>query len=87
MSLSCGFATDSSVPQKATGAGGVPAPHEFSASRRADRAAGRQSRRGAAVRNRKVAALLMGLIAALRLRLPFASEAFWVLLALSRETR
>jgi len=45
---------------------------------------------GAAVpqsqRLRSVAPLL-GLIAALRLHLPFGPEAFWVLLALSDETR
>jgi len=35
------------------GTGYVPAPQEFSAVGRADRAAGRQSLRGAAVRNRK----------------------------------
>jgi len=91
MSLSCGFATNSTIPENATDAGYVPALHEFSPPGRADRGADRQSlgvlRYSNQSQGLRSAAPLLGLIAALRLHLPFGSEAFWVLLALSQETR
>jgi hypothetical protein len=91
MSLSCGFATNSTIPENAADAGYVPALHEFSSAGCADRSADRQSLGALRYSNQsqrlRSAAPLLGLIAALRLHLPFGSEAFWVLLALSQETR
>jgi hypothetical protein len=43
ISLSCGFATNSTIPENATDAGYVPALHEFSPVGRADRGADRRS--------------------------------------------
>jgi hypothetical protein len=90
MSLSCGFATNSIMPDM---------PPVRVTSRRctnfrqpgcADRAADRRSLGGAALLQSqwlRSVVLLLGLIAALRLHLPFGPDAFWVLLALSDETR
>jgi hypothetical protein len=69
-----------------SGGAAHPALHEFSPAGRADRpslgsAAVLQSQRLRSV------APLPGLIVALRLHLPFGPQAFWVLLALSDETR
>ena len=49
ISLSCGFVTNSTIPENAADAGYVPALHEFSAAGRADYGADRQSFGGAAV--------------------------------------
>jgi hypothetical protein len=73
--------------ENATDAGYVPALHEFSPAGRADRQSLGALRYSNQSQRLRSAAPLLGLIAALRLHLPFGPEAFWVLLALSQETR
>jgi hypothetical protein len=67
ISLSCGFVTNSTIPENAADAGCVPALHEFSAAGRADYGADRQSFGGLRYSNQsqrlRSTAPLRGLIA------------------------
>jgi hypothetical protein len=91
MSLSCGFATNSTIPENAKDAVTSRRCTNFRQPvvRIAALIANRSGCCGALI-NRKGCdrrPLCWARLQALRLHLPFGSEAFWVLLALSQETR
>jgi hypothetical protein len=89
IAVGCGFATNSIVSEMRRGSGLRPAAARIFASRPV------QTRGwspiawgcGAAIAKVAIRPLCWGPIAALRLHLPSGPEAFWVLLALSDETR
>jgi hypothetical protein len=89
MSLSCGFAMDSTVPEMRR----VPIVSwrcmnfRQPAVRIALPIANRSGRLQCTNRRLRSVAPLLAVMAAVRLHLPFGPEAFWVLLALSDETR
>ena len=87
MSLSCGFATNSTIPEAHQMPIASQRGIKISPAWRLDRSANRSGVAVLQSQGLRSAAPLLGLIAVLRLHLPFGSEAFWVLLALSQETR
>ena len=91
MSLSCGFATNSTVPEMRRVRVTSPRCTNFRqpAARIALLTAHRSGVLRCVIQSQRLRSVapLLGVMAALRLHLPFGPEAFWVLLALSDETR